>query len=356
MKQEFITMAHGSGGLDSAELMRGVFAKHFDGEVLSRMEDSAIITFPAGAFSSPDGGGKIAVSTDTFVVSPLVFPGGDIGKLAVCGTVNDVLMSGAIPRYLACGFVLEVGLSIELLDGICASMARAAEESGTAIIAGDTKVVEGRASAGGLFINTTGIGVFERGAAGRPFAPAAAGMRPGDAVIVSGNLGDHHACILSARMGIANHIQSDCALLSPIVNALKDGGIDVHTMRDITRGGLGTVLNELAVSSGVRIELDEHALPVSPEVNAFCGIMGLDPMYMGNEGKLVFSAPFDQVDEALRLVRGTDIGRQAQAVGRVFPADLGVSSLRAPAVVKHTAIGGTVRVDVLYGEGLPRIC
>jgi hydrogenase expression/formation protein HypE len=393
MADERITLSHGSGGADAQELMRAVFAKHFDNEVLARLEDAAVI-------NTGPGTSRIAVSTDTFVVRPLVFPGGDIGKLAVCGTVNDVLMSGAEPKALTCGFVIEAGLPIELLDRICASMAAAAKEAGVFFASGDTKVIEGRAigagsgenAGGGLIINTTGIGVFPQDDTSEPalskyhaasggiaddlpgnaravsVLPSPGGLRPGDALLVSGNLGDHHACILSARMNIQNSIESDCALLAPIIHALRDAGIPIHAMRDITRGGLGTILNELATASGAHIEIEEKSIPVSLETRAFCGVMGLDPLYMGNEGKMVLVVAQADAENALARIRAAEIGRNAVQVGVVLAdgpiADPGIgtdSFLRPdarnlPPVVKRTSIGGLTRVDVLFGEGLPRIC
>ena len=386
-------MSHGSGGASSAELMRKIFTKHFDGEILGRFEDAAVVDIRHGDGSSVllsptlrteepspcpvSASDRIAVSTDTFVVTPLVFPGGDIGKLAVCGTVNDVLMSGALPRYLTCGFILETGLPTELLDNICASLAEAAAEAGIVIIAGDTKVVEGRGEGGGLMINTTGIGVLKtketkgdvpcvllsnKTQGTSPFVshlPSPSGIRPGDAIIVSGNLGDHHAAILSARMGIKNNIKSDCAILTPIVQGLQEAGVVIHAMRDVTRGGLATVLNELAAASGVSIKLEEENIPVSPEVRAFCGIMGLDPLYMGNEGKVALAVAQEDVELALAVIRGVEIGRDAAFIGaatehRVSQGDGSFGT--TPVVLMRTRIGGTVRLDVLYGEGLPRIC
>ena len=259
-----ITMAHGSGGKSSAQLMSDIFGKHFKNQILDRMEDAAVL----------EVSGRIACSTDSFVVTPLVFKGGDIGKLCVCGTVNDLLMMGAVPKYITCGFIMEEGLETELLEKIVESMAAQAREAGVMIVAGDTKVVEG---SGGLYINTTGIGEIPEGR-----DVSSRNCRPGDAVIVSGNLGDHHACILSHRMQIENDISSDCAALNDIVEALFDEGIDVRTMRDVTRGGLGTVINEIADSSGCMIELDEEAIPVAGDVRGFSDILGLDPLYMGN--------------------------------------------------------------------------
>jgi len=351
MREEVITMTHGSGGASSADLMKRVFSKHFDNEILGRLEDSAVVESEAG---------RLAISTDSFVVTPLVFPGGDIGKLAVCGTVNDVLMSGAAPRWLTCGFILETGLTIETLDSVCASLAASAAQAGVTVVAGDTKVIEGHGDGGGLIINTTGVGVFDAQGDGSfvskdtkepsPCAPGVpSGIRHDDAIIVSGNLGDHHAAILSARMGIRNNIQSDCAILTPIIKALREAGVDIHAMRDVTRGGLATVLGELATASGVSIEIEEENIPVSPEVKAFCGLMGLDPLYMGNEGKMALAVAPEDAKRALTAMRGTEIGRAAAIIGTA--SESGKNS-----VTMLTRIGGTVRLDALYGEGLPRIC
>lgn len=326
-----ITMAHGAGGSATSELIGRIFARHFDNEVLNQMEDSAVVP----------SSGRIALTTDSFVVTPLVFPGGDIGRLSVCGTVNDLAMRGAAPRYLTCGFILQEGLDIDLLDSVVKSMAETAREAGVAIVAGDTKVVEGQ---GGLFINTAGVGFVPEGteiSAGR--------CVPGDVVLVSGNLGDHHACILSGRMGIENGIRSDCAPLNGMVRALLEGGIAVHTLRDVTRGGLATVLKELAAASRCSIMLEEEALPVDPQVRDFCGLLGLDPLYMGNEGKLVAVLPEAQAERALGILRGSKYGEHAALIGRVEAQQPGLLSVR-------TSIGGRRALDVLQGEGLPRIC
>ena len=346
-----ITMAHGSGGKSSAELMSEIFGRHFKNDILDRLEDAAVLDLVADAEAAEDrraGAGetgqspRIACSTDSFVVTPLEFKGGDIGKLCVCGTVNDLLMMGAEPRYLTCGFILEEGLDVELLNRIVASMAAQAKAAGVTIVAGDTKVVEG---SGGLYINTTGIGMIpgERDVSSRR-------AQAGDVVICSGNLGDHHACILSHRMEIENDIVSDCAALGDVVQALFDAGVDVHTMRDVTRGGLGTVINEIASSSGSRIELEETAIPVSDEVRAFADILGLDPLYMGNEGKMIAILPEDQAEAALEAMRTTEHGRDAAVIGKVEDGSEGDGAFI------RTRLGAERRFDVLYGEGLPRIC
>ncbi|MCQ4638342.1 hydrogenase expression/formation protein HypE [Anaerovorax odorimutans] len=324
-----ITMAHGSGGKTSAELMESVFGKHFKNSVLDKMEDAAVL----------DINGKVAYSTDSFVVTPVIFKGGDIGKLCVCGTVNDLLMMGAEPKYLTCGFILEEGLEVDTLDQIVASMAAQAKAAGVTIVAGDTKVVEG---SGGLYINTSGIGIIPEGR-----DVSAGGCKPGDKILLSGNLGDHHACILSARMEIENDIKSDCGCLKDITDALFDGNIDVKTMRDVTRGGLGTILNEIADTSGCRIELEEEAIPVDEEVRGFADILGLDPLYMGNEGKMIAIVPSDQAEEALRLMRDTEHGKDAAVIGQVKEGN---------GTFITTRLGGSRVLDVLYGEGLPRIC
>lgn len=324
-----ITMAHGSGGKSSAELMGDIFGKHFKNQVLDKMEDAAVLSVS----------GKIACSTDSFVVTPLVFKGGDIGKLCVCGTVNDLLMMGSVPKYLTCGFILEEGLDVDLLDQVVESMARQAREAGVIIVAGDTKVVEGN---GGMYINTTGIGEIPEGR-----DVSSANCREGDVIICSGNLGDHHACILSHRMEIENNIKSDCAALNDIVDALYAADINVKTMRDVTRGGLGTVINEIAESSGVQIELSEEAIPVNPEVKGFADILGLDPLYMGNEGKMIVVVPAAQAEAALAAVKSAEHGVNAAVIGTVKSGE--------GAYIK-TRLGATRRFDVLYGEGLPRIC
>ncbi len=324
-----ITMAHGSGGKDSAELMAQIFGKHFSNDILDKMEDAAVLQV----------NGKIAYSTDSFVVTPIVFNGGDIGKLCICGTVNDLLMMGAQPKYITCGFILEEGLEIETLEKIVKSMGEMAREAGVEIVAGDTKVVEGN---GGLFINTSGIGFIDEG-----INVSASNCKAGNAIILSGNLGDHHACILSARMGMNNGIKSDSACLADITNALFGNGIRVNTMRDVTRGGLGTVLNEIAEKSSCGIEIHEKSLPMDEEVKALADLLGLDPMYMANEGKMIAIVHGEDSEKALKSIRETTNGRNAVIIGYIKEGQ-GVKMI--------TRLGGSRVVDVLYGEGLPRIC
>ena len=322
-------MAHGSGGEASADLMAAIFSKYFSNDILCKMEDGAVLEL----------GGKTAFSTDSFVVSPLFFAGGDIGKLSICGTANDLLMMGAVPEYMACGFILEEGLKIALLEKIVESMAKTADEAGVKIVAGDTKVVPGR---GGLYINTSGLGRIPKGR-----NVSAANIKEGDAVLLSGNLGDHHACILSARMEIKNNIKSDCACLSDITKALFEGGVNVRAMRDVTRGGLGTVLNELAGASGCGIEIFENSIPVNGEVKGLCGILGLDPLFMGNEGKMAAFVPAAEAEKALSLMKNTKNAKDAAIIGH---------ATKGGGVVMRTRLGGGRMIGMLQGEGLPRIC
>ena len=324
-----ITLAHGSGGKSTSDLIEGIFAKHFSNPVLNMMEDSAVV----------EGYPKIAVTTDSFVVTPLVFKGGDIGRLCVCGTVNDLLMRGAVPKYITCGFIIEEGADSEALELIAASVAETAKEAGVIVVAGDTKVIEG---SGGVYINTTGVGFVKEST-----DICSTNLQVGDAVIVSGNLGDHHAAILSARMNIENGIKSDNAPLGEMVRKMLKEGIELHCMRDITRGGLATVLNELAKASNVSIELQQSSIPVDSEVKAFAEILGLDVLYMGNEGKLAAVVPSSQAQKAVEIIRGCRYGENACIIGEVKDGR-GVNLI--------TALGGVRKINVLYGEGLPRIC
>lgn len=324
-----ITLAHGSGGKATSDLIRNIFADKFSNPVLDMMEDSAVV----------DGSSRIAVTTDSFVVTPLEYRGGDIGRLCICGTVNDLLMRGAVPKYITCGFIIEEGLDTEVLGRITDSMAETAREAGVIIVAGDTKVVEG---SGGLYINTAGVGFVAEGV-----NVAGSHCERGDAVLVSGNLGDHHATIMSHRMGIENGIVSDNAPLCEMVLAMLDAGLEIHAMRDITRGGLGTVLNELADASGCGFELYEDKIPVSTEVASFAKILGLDIMHMGNEGRMAVVLPETQAEDALRIIRSCRYGENAALIGTAEEGN-GVSMI--------TRIGGRRSVGVLMSEGLPRIC
>lgn len=329
--EERISMIHGSGGAATSELIGAIFAKEFNNDTLNQMEDSAVV----------EGYDRIAVTTDSFVVTPMCYPGGTIGRLCICGTVNDLLMRGAKPKYITCGFILQEGMEVSVLQEIVHDMAETAREAGVEIVAGDTKVVSG---AGECFINTTGVGFVPEGrevSAGR--------VQDSDVIIASGMLGDHHATILSCRMGLTNSIESDNAPLGEIVEALFQAGIDVHAMRDVTRGGLATVLKELAVASSVTIELQEEQIPVTPQVKDFCGLLGLDPLYMGNEGKMIAVVPKEQAKAALEAIQSAKYGQDAVIIGTVNKEEAGKLYLR-------TKIGGLRNLEVLQGEGLPRIC
>ncbi len=323
-----ITLSHGSGGKATSELIDQIFARHFSNPILNMMEDSAVV----------DGYGKIAITTDSFVVTPLFFKGGDIGRLAVCGTVNDLLMRGAVPKYITSAFIIQEGADTETLEAIASSMAKTANEAGVCIVAGDTKVIEGNC---GVYINTAGIGFADNENI------VSTNLQDGDCVIVSGTMGDHHATILSARMEIENNIKSDNAPLTDIVKNLIDGGIDIHCMRDVTRGGLGTVLNELANASCKGIEIEESAIPITDEVRAFSKILGLNIMHMGNEGKLVAIVPSEQANKAVEIMKNSKYGENATIIGKITNGE---------GVILNTRLGGQRKINVLIGEGLPRIC
>ncbi len=323
-----IDMSYGSGGKQTSNLINDIFLKHFGNRILNKLEDAAVLNIM----------GRIAYTTDSFVVNPLFFNGGDIGKLAVCGTVNDLSMMGAVPKYLTAGFIIEEGAEIEVIDEIAHSMKLAAKEANVKIVAGDTKVIEGK---GGIYINTSGIGevVIKN--------VSISNCRIGDIIILSGNLGEHHAAILSKRMGIENDIMSDCAPLTSIVKNLIDDKINVHCMRDVTRGGLATVLNEIASSSSCGVEICEASLPVSNEVKGFCNILGLDPLYMANEGKMIVVVKEKESERALKAIKRSKYGKDAQIIGKVVDGNK---------VSMITSLHGNRIIDVLYGEGLPRIC
>ena len=350
MSEERILLAHGSGGKLSHELVEQLFLKHFDNPILLQLEDSAVVDVPpagAGAPRPAELQPRIAFSTDSYVISPLVFPGGDIGKLAVCGTVNDLAMSGARPLWLSAGFIIEEGLPLADLEQIVASMAAAAEHAGVQIVTGDTKVVN-RGSADKLFINTAGVGLVSPG-----IAIAGDQAQPGDAILLNGTIGDHGMTIMTQREGLqfASPLESDCAplngLVAGLLEALRVGS--VHCLRDPTRGGLATALNELATRSQLGIEIDETSLPVREPVRAACELLGLDPLYVANEGKLVAIVAPEAADAALATLCAHRYGREATVIGRVVEAHPGRVVLRTP-------LGARRIVDMLVGEQLPRIC
>lgn len=323
-----IDISYGSGGKQTSNLINEIFMKNYGNEVLGKMEDAAVLNIS----------GDIAYTTDSFVVTPMFFNGGDIGKLAICGTVNDLSMMGAEPKYLTAGFIIEAGADLETIDRIAHSMKLAAEEANVKIVAGDTKVIEGT---GNIYINTSGIGTIIKSGV------SILNCKTGDVIILSGNLGEHHAAIMSSRMGIENEIKSDCAPLSSIVKELVENNIDVHCMRDVTRGGLATVLNEVASSSSCSVVIEEKSLPVSSEIKGFCDILGLDPLYMANEGKMIAVVPGGQGEKALAVMKKNKYGTNAKIIGKI---------IEGKGVNMTTALNGNRVVDILYGEGLPRIC
>jgi len=335
-----ITLAHGSGGRAMRELIDEIIVPAFDNALLAPLEDQARI--PASLLGD---GGTLAFTTDSFVVSPLVFPGGDIGTLAVCGTVNDLAVGGAIPKYLSCALVLEEGLDVDMLRDVLASMARAAAAAGVSIVTGDTKVVE-RGAADGMFVTTAGIGVIP---AGRATGPA--GVRAGDRLVVNGTLGDHGVAVMAARNDLALQIPvaSDCAPLNGLVEAMFSAAPDLRWLRDATRGGLATIANEFAREGHFGLVLDETALPVADAVRGACEILGLDPLYLANEGKLAALVPAAQVDALLAAMRAHPLGRDAAVVGEV-------RTERPDLVVLRSRFGGDRVVDLPLGEQLPRIC
>jgi len=334
---EKIVMGHGSGGRMSHELIGRLFQTPFANPALAAGDDAGVVAVAAG---------RLAVSTDSHVVFPLFFPGGDIGKLSVCGTVNDLAMMGATPRYLTAGFILEEGLDVALLAEVVLSMQAAAAEAGVQIVAGDTKVVQ-RGKADGLYINTAGVGELPPGR-----AIGGARAQAGDVVILSGPIGDHGIAVLGARgeLGFQADVVSDVAPLNALVAALLAAGGDaVHVLRDPTRGGVATTLNEIARQSGVAVVLDERAIPVRPAVVAACEMLGFDPLYVANEGKLLAFVAAEAAPAVLDAMRATHYGEEAVVIGRVQAAPAGRVLLR-------TAIGSTRVVDMLAGEMLPRIC
>jgi len=333
--QERILLAHGGGGILMRELVSFIIGK-LGAEEGEPLQDAALLSVE---------GGRLAFTTDSFVVSPLVFPGGDIGRLAVCGTVNDLAVCGAAPLWLSLAFIIEEGLPFETFGRILDSIAAASREAGVAVVTGDTKVVE-RGKADGLFINTSGVGTVRAGV-----AVSSASAKPGDAVLLNGGLGEHGLAILSTREGIdfGSTIRSDVAPLSTLIVPMLGAVRGVHAMRDATRGGLAAVLNEIASDSGVRIRLDERSIPVSEAVRTGCELMGYDPLHIANEGKFVAVVSADDAGRALAFMRAHPLGAGAARIGTVEAGPRG-------SVVLDTAFGGERVVDVPYGDLLPRIC
>lgn len=336
--EEVIRLAHGAGGRMMNDLIREVFAQPLDNLYLRQLADSAVI--PSG-MSNP----RFALSTDSFTVRPLIFPGGDIGSLAVHGTVNDVAMSGARPLWLTAAFILEEGLPVETLEQVVGSMAEAAENAGVQVVAGDTKVVE-RGHGDGMYITTAGVGLVPDGVEVGPDR-----ARPGDVVLLSGTLGDHGIAVMSQREGLAfeTELVSDSAPLYGLVEALLEAAPRTHCLRDPTRGGLAAALNELAAASEVGVEIEEAAVPVRPPVAAACEMLGFDPLTVANEGKLVAFVHPEEADEALEALKGHPLGREAARIGVITEEHSGM-------VLVRTGIGGRRVLDMPLGELLPRIC
>lgn len=338
LREDRVTMAHGGGGKAMRDLIAEVFAAVFQPP---GMEDQARLMTEALQVPSA----RLALTTDSFVVAPMEFPGGDIGKIAVCGTVNDLAVGGARPLWLAAAFIIEEGTEIALLRRIAASMQREAEAAGVRIVTGDTKVVE-RGKGDGVFVTTTGVGVIAPGLDLRAEA-----IRPGDVAIVNGVLGDHGATILAARgdMALTTAIESDCAALGHLMQGVLAACPDLRAARDATRGGLASALNEMAAAAGVGVVLEEDALPLRAEVRGVCEILGLDPLYLANEGRLVVFVPEAAAEAVLAAMRARPEGAGACVIGRAVADHPGM-------VVMRTPFGGTRIVDMLVGEQLPRIC
>ncbi|MBV9313349.1 MAG: hydrogenase expression/formation protein HypE [Pseudonocardia sp.] len=336
VKEPRITLAHGAGGKATHNLINAIFLEAFRNPELEQLADAAVLSL---------GDTRLAFTTDSYVVSPLFFPGGDIGELAVNGTVNDLAMAGARPLSLSAGFILEEGFPTEDLRRIVASMASAAQRAGVHIVTGDTKVVQ-RGKGDGCYINTAGVGLLER-----PVSLSPAAARPGDAVVVSGPIGDHGITVMLARgeLDIEADVRSDTAPLHELTAALLTAAPNTRMLRDATRGGVATILNEVAVASQVAVVVDENAVPVRDEVRGASELLGIDPLYVACEGRLVAFIPAEQVDAALAALHAHELGAGAAVIGRVGDDPPGLVLLR-------TGFGGTRIVDMLVGDPLPRIC
>jgi hydrogenase expression/formation protein HypE len=331
-----VQLAHGGGGRLMQDLIREIFLRSFDNALLRQLHDGA--TFPVER-------GTLAFTTDSYVVSPLIFPGGNIGSLAVHGTINDLAMCGAMPLHLSAGFILEEGLSMETLRNVVETMAKTAEMAGVQIITGDTKVVD-RGKGDGMFINTAGIGVVPPGIHIGPQQ-----VKPGDCILLSGDLGSHGLAVMSMREGLrfTGEIESDSAPLHRVVADLMAKGIEIHCLRDLTRGGLASALNEIASAAGMKLSIDERIIPVRGEVQGACEVLGLDPLYVANEGRFVAFVPEAQADHAVEVMRDHDVAKEAVRIGEV--------SRRESSIVVLKTVLGTHRIlDLLSGEQLPRIC
>lgn len=330
---ERIQMGHGSGGRQTQKLIEEIFYPAFANPALLAKHDAASLTID---------GGRLAFTTDSFVIHPLFFPGGDIGQLAVAGTLNDLAMAGARPRYLSAGFILEEGLEISVLRQVVESMGKTAKTAGALLVTGDTKVVD-RGKGDGIYINTAGIGerIF-------PSEISPASVKPGDAVILSGDVGRHGMAVMAARegLGLETDLVSDCAALWPEVEPLAQAGITIHCLRDLTRGGLASALNEIAASAGVAITVEEKLVPVIPPVSSACELLGIDPLYVANEGRFVAFVPAHEVERSLKVLSA--VSPDPKIIGRVTTG--------FPRVILRTPLGNERLLDLLYGEPMPRIC
>lgn len=334
--EDYILLAHGNGGKLTSRLIEECFLPHLQDPLLNQLNDQAIFDLQ---------GTGVAFATDSFVVDPLFFPGGDIGKLAVCGTVNDLAVGGATPRYLSIGFIIEENFAVKELKRIASSISAAAREAQVRIIAADTKVVE-KGACDKLFINTSGIGTVHKGVTW-----SGNNAREGDKILLSGDIGDHAIAVLSTRKGIGfqTSVKSDCAPLNLLVNDLLPAASYIHTVRDITRGGLATILNEIAAQSAIGITVHEDLIPLKEEVKTTCELLGLDPLYLANEGKLVAFVHPDKADDILALARKNPLGKNASIIGEVVKDSTNM-------VTMETQIGGTRIIETLVAEDLPRIC
>lgn len=331
-----ITLSHGSGGKATNKLIEELFYKYFDNDILLQKNDSSVL---------PNIDGRIAVSTDSFVINPIFFEGGDIGKLSVCGTVNDLAMSGATPLYITVGFIIEEGLKLKELEKVVKSIAATAKKANVKIVAGDTKVVE-KGNADKIYINTTGIGVIKD-----EKYLSSENIKPGDKVIISGTLGDHGICIMSKRKNLDFHVsvKSDCGLLNKLIKKILSQSSNVRVLRDPTRGGLATTLNEFINESSNSILLYEEKLPVKEEVASMCEILGFEPLYIANEGKVVLIVAEEDAKKVLEIMKKDPMGKDAQIIGEVIEDNNSVVYLK-------TEIGGTRILNMPVGELLPRIC
>lgn len=338
MKNKTILLGHGSGGRLSHELISSIFVRHFGNPILNQQGDAAVF---------PTEKGTLAFTTDSYVVDPIFFPGADIGKLAVAGTVNDLSVSGAQPLYLSAGFIIEEGLEIALLEKVVESMAAEAKKAGIHIVTGDTKVVD-RGKCDKIFINTAGVGLVKPG---YEKLQSGVAVLPGDKIIINGAIADHGMAVMSARnqLNIQSSLQSDCASLNGLIDQLDQYRPHIHFMRDATRGGLGTVLAELCSGQTFGIQIDESTIPVHEGVRGMCELLGFDPLYVANEGKVVMVVEATAADQILEIMRNHKLGTEAAVIGEITPVHPGKCWLQ-------TAIGGNRIVDMLAGEQLPRIC